>query len=76
MTPGIVFRGSSTLWMTTATKNDQVGYDYLLSGRNVRLLDPRSIIGTLANFLPIITAISSAKPVPNFLMGLQEDFGL
>ncbi|KAF5720060.1 non-ribosomal peptide synthetase [Fusarium mundagurra] len=74
VTPSIIFQAAFTLWLARATQSDHVRYDYLLSGRNVALPDPQSINGTLANFLPIWTGISSTEKAADLLTRLQEDF--
>ncbi|KAF4344409.1 non-ribosomal peptide synthetase [Fusarium beomiforme] len=74
VTPSIIFQAAFTIWLARATKSTNVGFDYLLSGRNVALPDPQSINGTLANFLPIWTSLKSTELVSDLLDRLQEDF--
>ncbi|KAH7182098.1 hypothetical protein DER46DRAFT_670449, partial [Fusarium sp. MPI-SDFR-AT-0072] len=74
VTSSIIFQAAFTLWLARATKNHNVRYDYLLSGRNVALPDPQSINGTLANFLPIWTGTTPTEKVSDLLTRLQEDF--
>ncbi|KAF9782568.1 hypothetical protein IL306_011027 [Fusarium sp. DS 682] len=74
VTPSIIFQAAFTILLARATKSDNVGFDYLLSGRNVALPDPQSINGTLANFLPIWTGLNSTELVSDLLERLQEDF--
>ncbi|KAL4965406.1 uncharacterized protein BDV14DRAFT_199813 [Aspergillus stella-maris] len=47
---------------TSATGHQDVSFDYLLSGRNVDLgaIDPQSVNGTLANFLPVRSNVNPA----------------
>ena len=52
VTPSIVFQTAFQLWLMRTTGLRDIGFDYLLSGRNVELPNPQLINGNLANFLP------------------------
>ncbi|KAL8347227.1 hypothetical protein RB601_003247 [Gaeumannomyces tritici] len=74
VTPSIVFQAAFSLWLGGSAHGADVNFDYLLSGRNVALPDPQSINGTLAQFLPVRTAVDPAEPLPGFLGRVQDDF--
>ena len=59
VTPSIIFQTTFQLWLMRTTGLYDVGFDYLLSGRNVDLPNPQLINGNLANFLPFRSRLSN-----------------
>ena len=59
VTPSIIFQTTFQLWLMRTTGLHDVGFDYLLSGRNVDLPNPQLINGNLANFLPFRSRLSN-----------------
>lgn len=77
VSPSAIFQAAYELWLSRTSADLDVNFDYLLSGRNVDLpnLDPMTINGTLATFLPIRHRISEETTTLNaFLQTTQENF--
>ncbi|KAL0937078.1 bacitracin synthase 3 [Colletotrichum truncatum] len=74
VTPSILFQGSFQLWLAGATASSDVGFDYLLTGRNVDLPEPQTINGTVANFLPVRATVDPEEHLASFLGRTQDDF--
>lgn len=74
VTPSIFFQGAFQVWLARATGTHDVGFDYLLTGRNVNLPEPQTINGTVANFLPVRVKISPEELLSSFLTRVQDDF--
>lgn len=74
VTPSILFQGAFQLWLGRAGAVNDVGFDYLLTGRNVELPEPQTINGTVANFLPVRATINQDETLANFLGRTQDDF--
>lgn len=74
VTPSILFQGAFQLWLGRAGAVDDVGFDYLLTGRNVELPEPQTINATVANFLPVRATIDQDETLTDFLGRTQDDF--
>jgi condensation domain-containing protein len=74
VTPSIIFQGAFQLWLSHATTSWDIGFDYLLTGRNVHLPEPQTINGTVANFLPVRISVNPVEPLASFLARTQDDF--
>ncbi|KAL5358058.1 hypothetical protein BJX96DRAFT_173097 [Aspergillus floccosus] len=76
VTVSILFQAAYQLWLTRASNSSDISFDYLLSGRNVDLggVDPQTINGTLANFLPVRSTISPQERLRDYLAATQDMF--
>jgi hypothetical protein len=77
VTPAIVFQAAYQIYLTrrSSSPEQSIGFDYLLSGRNVQTsVDPQTINGTLANFLPIQCALSECATLADYLEASQDLF--
>lgn len=75
VTPAIVFQAAYQIYLARRAPGTAVGFDYLLSGRNVQsAVDPQTINGTLANFLPIQCALSDCATLADYLEASQDLF--
>ncbi|KAL4810585.1 hypothetical protein BDV18DRAFT_165291 [Aspergillus unguis] len=73
----IIFQAAYQLWLAQTTGHQDVSFDYLLSGRNVDLgaIDPQSVNGTLANFLPVRSNVDPATTtLAEYLQETQDMF--
>lgn len=73
----IIFQAAYQLWLSKAAMQNDVSFDYLLSGRNVSMnsaADPQTINGTLANFLPIRMQIDPTASLRSYLQQTQNLF--
>jgi hypothetical protein len=72
----IVFQAAYQLWLSQTTGTPDVSFDYLLSGRNVDLgaIDPQTVNGTLANFLPVRSLVSPSITLDDYLQETQDMF--
>ncbi|PIA89264.1 Nonribosomal peptide synthetase 3 [Cercospora beticola] len=70
-----IFQAAYQLWLSRASGDSDVNFDYLLSGRNIDLPDPLTINGTLANFLPVRHKIDQDScTLQDFLQATQDGF--
>ncbi|KAF9888999.1 hypothetical protein FE257_008169 [Aspergillus nanangensis] len=76
VTVSILFQAAYQLWLAQASDQKDISFDYLLSGRNVDLdgVDPQTINGTLANFLPVRCTINHQQPLQEYLQATQDLF--
>lgn len=76
VTVSILFQAAYQLWLARASNRSDISFDYLLSGRNVDSVDvdPQTINGTLANFLPVRCTISPQQPLREYLAATQDLF--
>ncbi|KAF3010365.1 nrps [Neopestalotiopsis sp. 37M] len=75
VTASIVFQTAYTLLLSRLSKQTDVTYDYLLTGRNVDMDDPQLIDGTCANFLPFRSHFDrSTTELSSLLRGTQNGF--
>ena len=76
VTVSIIFQAAYQLWLARASNRSDICFDYLLSGRNVDFadVDPQTINGTLANFLPVRCTISPQQPLREYLAATQDMF--
>jgi hypothetical protein len=76
VTVSILFQAAYQLWLARASNRSDISFDYLLSGRNVDLggVDPQTINGTLANFLPVRCTISPEERLREYLAATQDMF--
>ncbi|CAG8059418.1 hypothetical protein PENNAL_c0003G08185 [Penicillium nalgiovense] len=72
----ILFQAAYQLWLCRASGQNDVSFDYLLSGRNVDMadVDPQTINGTLANFLPVRAQIDPQSALGDYLETVQDIF--
>lgn len=72
----IIFQAAYQLWLSQTTGVQDVSFDYLLSGRNVDLgaIDPQSVNGTLANFLPVCSRADPSITLGEYLQETQDMF--
>lgn len=66
-TPSIIFQTAFQIWLALRSRQLDVSFDYLYTGRNVELPDPQSINGTCANFLPLRSRIEPEQPLSRYL---------
>jgi hypothetical protein len=76
VTVPILFQAAYQLWLCRASGQNDVSFDYLLSGRNVDMVDvdPQTINGTLANFLPVRAQINPQSALGDYLETVQDIF--
>ncbi|KAB8262221.1 hypothetical protein BDV32DRAFT_147871 [Aspergillus pseudonomiae] len=76
VTVPILFQAAFQLWLCRASDQNDVSFDYLLSGRNVDMadVDPQTINGTLANFLPVRAQIDPQRALGDYLESVQDIF--
>ncbi|KAI1995591.1 hypothetical protein LOZ51_003417 [Ophidiomyces ophidiicola] len=75
VTVPIIFQSAFQLWLAQYTKMEDIGYDYLLTGRNVEIEgDPQLINGNCAQFLPVRSKIRQADRLQEYLATTQADF--
>ncbi|CAG8355140.1 unnamed protein product [Penicillium salamii] len=76
VTVPILFQAAYQLWLCRASGRNDVSFDYLLSGRNVDMVDvdPQTINGTLANFLPVRAQIDPQTALSDYLETVQDIF--
>ncbi|PHH92656.1 hypothetical protein CDD83_6260 [Cordyceps sp. RAO-2017] len=77
VTPAIIFQTAHQLWLAKKKRkrSGPVGFDYLLSGRNVEsAIDPQTINGTMANFLPIQSRWHQETTLMQYLNDSQDAF--
>ncbi|CAG7924822.1 unnamed protein product [Penicillium olsonii] len=76
VTVPILFQAAYQLWLCRASGQKDVSFDYLLSGRNVDMVDvdPQTINGTLANFLPVRAEIDPQSALSDYLESVQDLF--
>ncbi|KJZ77826.1 hypothetical protein HIM_03003 [Hirsutella minnesotensis 3608] len=77
VTPAIIFQTAHQLWLAKRSRGGDgtVGFDYLLSGRNVEsTIDPQTINGTMANFLPIQSHWNQETTIMQYLNDSQDAF--
>lgn len=76
ITVPILFQAAYQLWLCRASGQNDVSFDYLLSGRNVDMVDvdPQTINGTLANFLPVRAKIDPQSALSTYLEAVQDIF--
>ncbi|OQE43301.1 hypothetical protein PENCOP_c003G06442 [Penicillium coprophilum] len=76
VTVPILFQAAYQLWLCRASGQNDVSFDYLLSGRNVDMVDvdPQTINGTLANFLPVRAQIDPHSALSDYLESVQDIF--
>ncbi|KAH7370850.1 hypothetical protein BKA65DRAFT_386635 [Rhexocercosporidium sp. MPI-PUGE-AT-0058] len=74
VTASIIFQAVFQIWLARITKQTNVAFDYLLSGRNVALPNPQSINGNLANILPFRSNIVSNMTIQQYLEETQSLF--
>ncbi|KAJ5084968.1 hypothetical protein N7532_009739 [Penicillium argentinense] len=72
----VIFQAAYQVWLSRATARSDVGFDYLLSGRNVDMgpVDPQTVNGTLANFLPVQCSVDSTTSMVQYLQDTQDLF--
>ncbi|KAE8373931.1 hypothetical protein BDV26DRAFT_54415 [Aspergillus bertholletiae] len=76
VTVPILFQAAYQLWLCRASGQNDISFDYLLSGRNVDMVDvdPQTINGTLANFLPVRAQIDPQSTLGDYLETVQDIF--
>ncbi|PWY85083.1 acetyl-CoA synthetase-like protein [Aspergillus heteromorphus CBS 117.55] len=74
VTVSIMFQAIFQLWLAFRSKQQDVSFDYLYTGRNVDLPDPNGINGTCANFLPMRSRVDAQDSVQDFLLRTQDEF--
>jgi hypothetical protein len=72
----VIFQAAYQVWLSQVTARSDVGFDYLLSGRNVDMgsVDPQTVNGTLANFLPVRCSVDSTISMVQYLQDTQDLF--
>jgi amino acid adenylation domain-containing protein len=74
ITAPILFQSAFQLWLAKASSSLDVGFDYLLTGRNVELEDPQAINGNCAQFLPFRSRIDPRETLQSYAVNSQADF--
>ncbi|KAF7591410.1 hypothetical protein BBP40_001571 [Aspergillus hancockii] len=76
VTVPILFQAAYQLCLCRATAQNDVSFDYLLSGRSVDMVDvgPQTINSTLANFLPVRAQIDPQSALGDYLEAVQDIF--
>jgi non-ribosomal peptide synthetase component F len=76
VTVPILFQAAYQIWLAKASGQADISFDYLLSGRNVDMMDvdPQTINGTLANFLPVRCNIDFHQSLKAYLEATQDMF--
>ncbi|EPS32046.1 hypothetical protein PDE_07005 [Penicillium oxalicum 114-2] len=76
VTVSIIFQAAYQIWLAKASGQTDISFDYLLSGRNVDMadVDPQTVNGTLANFLPVRSNLDFNQSLKAYLEGIQDMF--
>ncbi len=72
VTPSIIFQTAFQLWLMRHSHQEDVAFDYLLSGRNVELPNPQLINGNLANIHPLRSRLPSTADQTTLATYLEE----
>ncbi|KAF7593905.1 hypothetical protein BBP40_010607 [Aspergillus hancockii] len=74
VTAPIVFQTAYSLLLAHLSGSRDVGYDNLVTGRNVAIDNPQLINGNCANFLPFRSRVADDEPIEGLLKSTQAAF--